>query len=360
MLQKTPFTFDVSVWELFWPLIVGSTLVLAKPGGHRDSAYLARLIQDEAITTLHFVPSMLQLFLEDPAAEECTSIRRVICSGEALPRDLQDRFFARFDQSELHNLYGPTEAAIDVTWWNCDRETALDYVPIGTAIANTQIHILDPLLQPVPIGVPAELHIGGVQVARGYLNRPELTAEKFVADPHSATKAARLYKTGDLARFRPGGVIEYLGRLDHQVKIRGFRIELGEIEAVLTAHPSVREAVVLAREDRPGDKRLCAYLVASDETPEDDLLRKHLESLLPSYMVPSAFVHLRRAAAVGCWQGRSQALGPTKLSNGQPRSRGTSIERGATHRDDLGRRPPPWTRSADAMRFSMSAVTHFW
>ena len=196
--------------------------------------------------------------------ETCQSLKRVICSGEALPYTIQERFFARLE-AELHNLYGPTEAAVDVTYWACQRESELSTVPIGRPVANTQIYLLDSQLQPVPIGQPGELHIGGVQVARGYLNRPELTTEKFIPDPFNTDPDARLYKTGDLARYLPDGNILYLGRLDHQVKIRGNRVELGEIEATLSQHPSVREVVVVAREDRPGDKRLVAYFVPDQQ-----------------------------------------------------------------------------------------------
>ncbi len=261
VLQKTPFSFDVSVWEFFWPLLTGAGLVVAVPGGHKDGSYLAALIAREKITTLHFVPSMLAVFLEEEALEtSCASLKRVICSGEALPYDLQERFFTRLP-AELHNLYGPTEAAVDVTYWACERRSKLRTVPIGRPIANIQIYLLDSQLRPVPIGVPGELHIGGIGLARGYHNRPELTAEKFIPDPLSTEPGARLYKTGDLARFLPDGAIEYLSRIDHQVKIRGFRIELGEIETALAQHPAVKETVVLAREDTPGDKRLVAYLV---------------------------------------------------------------------------------------------------
>ena len=295
VLQKTPFSFDVSVWEFFWPLMTGARLVLARPGGHRDGAYLASLIHDEKITTVHFVPSMLSAFLEQKGLESrCGSLKRVICSGEALPFELQQRFFS-ISRADLHNLYGPTEAAVDVTYWACEREGRAATVPIGRPIANTQIYILDPRLKPTPIGVPGELHIGGVGLARGYHNRPDLTAEKFIRDPFRPEPGARLYKTGDLARYRPDGAIEYLGRLDHQVKIRGFRIESGEIETVLAAHPAVREALVLAREDSPGDKRLVAYLTAKEQkTLNNSDLRDLLRAKLPEYMVPSAYVILDR------------------------------------------------------------------
>jgi len=263
VLQKTPFSFDVSVWEFFWPLLTGAALVLAEPGGHKDAAYLVELIRNEGITTMHFVPSMLQAFLEEAGLEECDSLRRVICSGEALPPQAVKRFYARLGGSggELHNLYGPTEAAVDVTWWPCSREGTPRVVPIGRPIANTQIHILDSRLNPVPIGVPGELYIGGVQLARGYWNRPGLTAGTFVPDPFGKAPGARLYWTGDRARRLADGNIEFLGRIDHQVKLRGYRIELGEIEATLQGHEGVREAVVLSREDVPGRQRLVAYVV---------------------------------------------------------------------------------------------------
>lgn len=306
VLQKTPYSFDVSVWEFFWPLTTGATLVVARPGGHRDPGYLVRTIRSERVTTMHFVPSMLQVFMQEPV-EECTSLRRVICSGEALPRDLQDRFLIR-STAELHNLYGPTEAAVDVTHWVCEQDGGDGPVPIGRAIANTEIYVLDPLLQPVPVGVAGELHIGGRNLARGYLGMPELTAERFIAHPFDPAPGARLYKTGDLARFRPDGALEFLGRLDHQVKLRGFRIELGEIEAALAEHPQVHEAVVTAREYRPGDLRLVAYLtkvpdslawdvaspepvstVKPDQPPAPAELAAYLRQRLPEHMVPAYF-----------------------------------------------------------------------
>jgi|GEM_PF-1333719 len=293
VLQKTPFSFDVSVWEFFWPLAVGASLVVAKPEGHKDSRYLIKTIQDNRITTLHFVPSMLNVFLDDAQVGECQGLKRVICSGEALAYEYQQRFFNCFEQTELYNLYGPTEAAVDVTAWRCERNTNSRIVPIGYAIANTQIHILDKQLQPVPVGVPGELHIGGVQLAQGYLNRPELTAEKFIPNPISQNPADRLYKTSDLARYLPDGAIEYLGRIDHQVKIRGLRIELGEIEAVLAQHPVITECVVIVREDMPGDKRIVAYVVTDQQQrPKVSELHQHLKQQLPEYMLPTAFVFL--------------------------------------------------------------------
>ncbi|HEX2208454.1 MAG TPA: amino acid adenylation domain-containing protein, partial [Longimicrobium sp.] len=292
VLQKTPFSFDVSVWEFLWPLMTGARLVLARPEGHRDPAYLAELIRRERITTLHFVPSMLQAFLEQPALEErCTSVRRVVCSGEALGAELVERFHARMPSSAgLHNLYGPTEAAVDVTYWPCARGDERRCIPIGRPVSNTRMYVLDAHGNPTPIGVPGELQIAGVQVGRGYLDRPALTAEKFVPDPFSATGGARMYRTGDLARWTAEGVLEYLGRMDHQVKVRGFRIELGEIEAALADHPAVRDAVATVREDTPGDARIVAYVVPDGTAaPAPDELRRFLSRRLPDHMLPSAW-----------------------------------------------------------------------
>jgi amino acid adenylation domain-containing protein len=287
VLQKTPYSFDVSVWELFWPLLVGARLVLAAPERHRDSAYLVRLIADEGITTLHFVPSMLQAFLEEPDLDGCAGLRRVICSGEALPYELRQRFLNRLG-AELHNLYGPTEAAVDVTAWDCRAEAVAPVVPIGRPIANLRVHLVDPSGGLAPFGTPGELCIGGVGVARGYLAAPRLTAERFVPDPFAAEPGARLYRTGDLARFLPGGSVEFLGRLDHQVKVRGFRIELGEIEAALLAHPGVRETVVVLN-----GGRLVAYLVGTGaEAPSAVEMRDFLRQRVPEYMVPARFVAL--------------------------------------------------------------------
>jgi amino acid adenylation domain-containing protein len=290
VLQKTPASFDVSVWEFFWPLLAGARLVMALPGGHRDPVYLARAIAEEGVTTIHFVPSMLSLFLASAEVERATSLRLVVCSGEALSYDLQQRFQARLG-CRLDNLYGPTEASVDVTFWTC-RRAGPPVVPIGRPVANTRIHLLDPGCQPVPVGAPGELHIGGIQLARGYWRRPELTAERFVPDPCGEEPGSRLYKTGDLARHRPDGAVEFLGRLDHQVKVRGIRVELGEIEAVLAEHPEVAEAVVAAR-GTGGDTRLVAWVVpAADAAPDRHRLRTDLKARLPEPMVPTAWVFL--------------------------------------------------------------------
>jgi amino acid adenylation domain-containing protein/non-ribosomal peptide synthase protein (TIGR01720 family) len=293
VLQKTPFSFDVSVWEFFWPLMVGARLVVAKPGGHRDAAYLVGLIQNTGISTLHFVPSMLQAFIEEPGIERCeATLRHVICSGEAITPELLRRYTARV-RVPLHNLYGPTEAAVDVTAWACDPAEARSMVPIGTPIANIRLYILDELLQPVPEGVTGELFLGGVGVGRGYLNRPDLTAAKFIADPFRPGPDARLYRTGDLARYRRDGVVDFLGRIDHQVKLRGFRIELGEIESALLSHDRVRECVVVVREDQAEQKRLVAYVVhAANAAADGTDLRAFLHARLPPHMVPNVIVVL--------------------------------------------------------------------
>ena len=293
VLQKTPFSFDVSVWEFFWPLLSGARLVLARPGGHRDPAYLTKLIEQTGVTTLHFVPPMLQVFLNEPALSECRSLRQVMCSGEALGVESVKRFHERLAGVELHNLYGPTEAAVDVSFFRCEPGSELRSIPIGRPVANTQLYVLDTMLQPVPVGVSGEVYIGGVQLARGYWRRADLTAERFIPHPHSASVGERLYRTGDLGRYLSDGNIEFLGRLDHQVKIRGYRIEIGEIEVALTAHDGVREAVVIVREDATAEKQLVAYVVregtAATQFKTADL-RDYLRGLLPEYMVPSFFV----------------------------------------------------------------------
>ncbi|WP_177198769.1 non-ribosomal peptide synthetase, partial [Streptomyces colonosanans] len=289
ILQKTPTGFDVSVWEFFWPLQVGATLVVAKPGGHRDPAYLAELIDKQQVTTLQFVPSMLAVFLAEPAAAKCSSLHTVILGGEALPLDLAEKFEARLDAG-LYNLYGPTEATIDVTRWAYLSEPHATSVPIGAPVWNTCTYVLDAALQPVPVNVPGELYVSGVQLARGYLGRAGLTAERFVADPF--TPGERMYRTGDLVRWRADGNIEFLGRTDFQVKIRGFRVELGEIEAVITKHPEVAQGVVTAVAHQ-GDNRLVAYVVPVRGTTRDArALRAFVGESLPEFMVPSVVMFL--------------------------------------------------------------------
>ncbi len=291
VVLKTPFSFDVSVWEMLGPLLAGACLVIARPGGHRDSQYLADLIAEQGVTLAHFVPSMLQVFLDEPQAAACTSLERVLCSGEALGRQLLERFSNRFDAA-LHNLYGPTEASIDVSWWPCEAANMGSTVPIGRPISSIRLHLLDADLRPVPVGIASELYIGGIGLARGYIHRPDLTADRFVPDPMGEEPGERLYRTGDLVRHLPDGCIEYLGRLDQQVKVRGFRIELAEIEGALLGHPAVREAVVVARDLGPGDRRLVAYVVPVPQQVAETELRHHLRRTLPEYMVPSLFVFL--------------------------------------------------------------------
>ena len=301
VLQKTPFSFDVSVWEFFWPLLVGARLAVAQPGEHRDPQRLVEVIRQHAVTTLHFVPSMLQAFMGSAEVERCSGLKRVVCSGEALPAELAQQTLARLPGAQLYNLYGPTEAAIDVTHWTC-RPGSDSGVPIGRPIDNLKTHILGAGLQSVAPRAAGELYLGGVGLARGYHRRPALTAERFVPDPFDSTAqgGGRLYRTGDLARYRADGVIEYKGRLDHQVKIRGLRIELGEIETRLLEHPSVREAVVLDI-DGPGGKQLAGYLVVG-EAPADPQqqnalrseLREHLRHGLADYMVPTHLLFLER------------------------------------------------------------------
>ncbi len=302
VLQKTPFSFDVSVWEFFWPLLTGASLVFAQPEGHKDPRYLADLIAREKITTVHFVPSMLDVFLETletPGLETLTTLRLVVASGEALPPRLVRRFFSRLPHApiaiELHNLYGPTEASVDVSFWPCVPEPPRDLVPIGRPIANHRLHVVDRALAPQPIGTPGELLLGGPGLARGYLGRPDLTAAVFIPDPFGAAPGERLYRTGDLVRRLADGTVHYLGRIDHQVKIRGFRIELGEIEAALTAHPDVHEAVASAPLTATGDRRLIAYIVpAAGRVPNPAALRTALASRLPEPMVPTQIVTLER------------------------------------------------------------------
>ncbi|QNA96041.1 enterobactin synthase subunit F [Stenotrophomonas maltophilia] len=284
VLQKTPATFDVSVWEFFLPLLCGATLVVAGPDAHRDPTELARLIRGHGITTVHFVPSMLDAFLAAPASEGL-QLRRVFTSGEALDAALRDRFHARV-QAELHNLYGPTEAAVDVSYWPASAQDRSRPVPIGFPVWNTRLYVLDARMQPVPIGVAGDLFLGGMQLARGYLGRDDLTAERFLADPF--LPGERIYRTGDVARWRADGAVEYLGRSDHQVKLRGLRIELGEIEAALRELPGMERVEVLLRQDAPGDARLVAYVPTALADPV--MLRSYLATRVPDYMVPSAFV----------------------------------------------------------------------
>ena len=285
VLQKSPFTFDTSVWELFWALMNGATVVMARPGGHRDSRYLVELIRRERITFADFVPSMLEMFLREPDAERCTSLRHVIAGGETLTRSLRNRFAEALPGTALWNLYGPTEAAIGVTSWLCRDDDEGRSAPIGVPIANARVYVLGSDGDHVPIGLPGEIYIAGRPLARGYLNRPALTAQRFVADPF--VPGERMYRTGDRARRRAGGAIEFLGRDDEQVKIRGVRVELGEVEAALLGLPGVEQAVATVHGEGV-DKRLVAYVVGFD--PDPVRLRRQMPAAVPAHLVPSAFV----------------------------------------------------------------------
>jgi amino acid adenylation domain-containing protein len=293
VLQKTPVTFDVSVWEFFWPLITGATLVVAAPDGHKDPVYLAALIRAQRVTTIHFVPSMLAAFLA-AGPEPGPSLRLVMCSGEALSADLRDSFFRQFDLP-LHNLYGPTEASVDVTSFECRPGGGVGVPPIGRPVWNVRALVLGAGLEVVAPGVAGELYLAGAGLARGYLGRRGLTAERFVACPGGGA-GERMYRTGDLARWRSDGELEYLGRADDQVKVRGYRIELGEVEAVLAGQPGISRAVVAVREDhQPGDRRLVGYVVPEPGAVLDLAgLRRAAATALPDYMVPAAFVVLNQ------------------------------------------------------------------
>ncbi|MFD3741737.1 amino acid adenylation domain-containing protein, partial [Streptomyces sp. NPDC058629] len=318
VLQKTPSGFDVSVWEFFWPLLTGAAQVAARPGGHRDAGYLARLIQDEHITTAHFVPSMLEVFLAEPEAARCTGLRRVLCSGEALPSGLRTRFRSVLPAG-LHNLYGPTEASVDVTAWDCATGSEAAVVPIGRPIWNTRTYVLDTALAPAPIGTAGELYLGGVQLAHGYRGRAGLTAERFVADPYGPP-GSRLYRTGDLARVTREGVIEFLGRTDDQVKIRGQRVEPGEIEHALTQHARVGSAIVTVHTAGAAGPVLAAYVTPArpGDLPEPVELRDHLAGMLPAHMVPAHYTVIDAVPVTPNGKVDRKALPAPRLLERQP------------------------------------------
>jgi amino acid adenylation domain-containing protein len=292
IVQKTPYTFDVSVWEFFWPLITGATLVMARPGGHKDAAYLAEIIKKEKITVVHFVPSMLNYFVEEKNAPLCKNLRYVICSGETLTKGHQENFFRRMPEHiRLYNLYGPTEASVDVSFWECKRNDSHYIVPIGKPIDNIQLYILDEFMQPVPTGVYGHLYIGGVGLAKGYLNLNQLTEANFIHNPFADNSGSdRIYKTGDIARWLEDGSIEYSGRLDFQIKIRGFRIEPGEIEECISKIVNVVECTVIVKEKQHIGKYIVAFVVASGLNSQG--IRSLLQNQLPEYMIPSYFVFI--------------------------------------------------------------------
>ncbi|WP_256349225.1 non-ribosomal peptide synthetase, partial [Pseudomonas yamanorum] len=287
LLQRAPFSFDGSVWELFWPLTNGMRLVLARPDGHREPAYLAQVIREQQISVIKFVPAMLQQFLELEESAYCTSLTDVLCGGGELTEALARGVQARLPGVRLHNVYGPTEATVDSSAWTLEPGAPVPalQLPIGRAISNTRLYVLDEHDRPVPLGCSGQLHIGGVGVARGYLGLAQMTAERFIDSPFVA--GDRLYRTGDLVRYLPDGNLEFLGRNDFQVKLRGVRLELGEVEARLAAHPALREVAVLIR-----DERLVAYFTVRDAVPGLEALRSYMVEGLPEYMVPSAFVHM--------------------------------------------------------------------
>ncbi|MEW2813213.1 amino acid adenylation domain-containing protein [Streptomyces massasporeus] len=297
VLQKTPYAFDVSVHELFWPLMVGARLVIARPGGHRDSGYLVDLIQRRGITSVHFIPTMLALFAGEPGVADCTSLRRILASGEALPTDTANRVLRVLPHVELHNLYGPTEASIEVSAWPCRPGWTEPGVPIGAAVAHTRLHILDDRLRPVADDGQGELYLAGVQLARGYSGQPGLTAERFLPDPFGEP-GGRMYRSGDLAAWHRPGVVDYVGRADDQVKLAGNRVELGEVQTALNDQPGVRTSVVLTS-GSGADQRLVAYVVATDGGLDHAALRSALGDRLPAYMVPSALVELDELPLTG-------------------------------------------------------------
>ena len=285
---------------MFAPLLAGAQLILPRQGGEKDLGYLSRLISAESVTHMRFGPSLLSVFLEQGSLNEGHALKRVFCGGETLSLDLQERFFEAFPTTALYNQYGPTEACVAATFWECEPQSLRAVVPIGQPVANTRIYILDAHLQPVPVGLAGDLYIGGDGLARGYLNQPDLTMERFVPDPFM-TVYGRIYRTGDRARYTPDGLLEFLGRNDAQVKIRGFRVELGEVEAVLSQHPGLGQAVVVARADREtlfgeasATQQLVAYVVPRPAAAKPTIgeLRNFLKEKLPDYMIPSAFVLL--------------------------------------------------------------------
>ncbi|MEN5046577.1 amino acid adenylation domain-containing protein [Pseudomonas koreensis] len=289
LLQKAPFSFDSSVWEIFWPLCSGMRLVLARPDGNRDSAYVVQTIREQQVTVVKFVPALLQQFIEQDGVEQCSSLTDVLNGGGELSAALARQVRDRLPWVRLHNVYGPTETTVDSTGWTLEPDMPVpeNVVPIGKALSNTRLYVLDAYGQPVPQGVSGELHIGGVGVARGYHGLPEMQAERFIDSPF--VPGDRLYRTGDLARYNNHGELEFLGRNDFQIKLRGLRLEPGEIEARLIEHPAIRQAVVMVR-----DERLVAwYTVRSGvEAPSLEALRAHVLERLPEYMVPGAFVLL--------------------------------------------------------------------
>lgn len=324
VLQKTAFTFDVSVWELFWWFFAGAAVCLLEPGGEKDPAAIARTMAERRVTAVHFVPSMLHLYLEhlerpadesgDGAVGWPAELKYVFASGEALPPQQARRFYrlteAGGSAARLVNLYGPTEAAVDVSYYDCPADVPEDGVPIGRPIDNVQLYVLDAERRLLPVGVPGELHIAGVGLARGYLGRPELTAEKFVDNPFAPD--TRMYRTGDRAKWQADGTLVYLGRLDHQVKLRGFRIELGEVEAALLRHEAIAEAVAAVETAPDGSRELGVYTVSGRDVPVAEL-RTFLGRLLPEYMIPSRYYRIDRMPLTSSGKADRRALDALRL-----------------------------------------------
>lgn len=293
LIQKTPYTFDVSVWELFWGLQRGSKLFITKPGGHKDNEYLASVIEEENVTVIHFVPCMLNAFFETDLVG-CRGLKYIFCSGEELTGKIVSKFFKMFDETtSLINLYGPTEAAVDVTYWNCTKMDIDKKIPIGYPIDNTQIYIVDENNVRVPNGIMGEIVISGIQLARGYINRDELTKDRFRNIFIDGVGEVRVYKTGDLGTMCQEGYVHYYGRMDQQVKIRGLRVELGEIESNIKEMANVNEAVVVAQERDNGEKMLVAYVESQSKREIEDI-KKLLREKLPEYMIPVKFIFIEK------------------------------------------------------------------
>lgn len=292
LLQKSPYSFDVSVWEFFWPHMCGASLIMAKPQGHLDTSYLWDVMKRESITFVQFVPTMLQTFLSSDLSEDLPLLKHVFLCGEPLSAALNERFCSTMS-GQLHNLYGPTEAAVFVTSWTSDRNLERSIIPIGKAISDDEVYVLNDRYEQVSQGEIGELFISGIGLARGYHGRPDLTAERFVPDLYSKEPGSRMYHTGDLGRWLSDGNLECLGRNDDQVKVRGFRIELGEISNVLEEHTGVNQVVTVVREDQPGDQRITTYFIPNPVySPSISELRNYLQKHLPDYMIPSYFIEM--------------------------------------------------------------------
>lgn len=317
ILHKSPLTFDISIEELFWPLMVGAHTVIARPEGHRDSEYIVQTIVREQISILRLVTPMLAVLVETAGLEACRTLRLLICGGETLVREVVQRFYTRLPRTQvvLHNFYGATEASVDSTFWVCEPEDERGVVPVGCPMSNVAIYVLDGRMKPVPVGVVGDIYIGGISLARGYLGQSRLTAERFVPDPHGQSAGGRLYQTGDQGRYLSDGVLEFVGRKDTQVKLRGYRIELGEIEAALSAAPGIKDAVVVVREDIPGNQRLVAYLVREPgSVGSTSALRATLRERLPEYMVPGSLVELESLPLTSNGKVDRQSLPPLRFS----------------------------------------------